>query len=227
VGGDFFDVVKLSDHRAGVFIADVMGHGARSALVTAILRTLWQGFVQQADDPGQFLALINQHFHDIIERASEFVFASAFYLILDTERRQASYASAGHPAPLVADRQTGRVSPLLGPADNRPALGLMRHSRYLTLTRPIRAGQTLLLFTDGITEAPAASGEEFGRERLCRAIEAHLDCPVAPLMEAIVQSVNRHTGAVPLPDDICLVGVEVTPSLSAIPAERAVVQNVV
>ena len=86
VGGDFFDVLKLSDTRAGIFIADVMGHGARSALVTAILRTLLQDFADQANDPAKFLALINRHFISITGQGNQFVFVSAFYLVLDTEK---------------------------------------------------------------------------------------------------------------------------------------------
>jgi len=86
--GDFFDVMKLSDHRAGIFIADVMGHGARSALVTAILRTLLQDLAAKASDPAQFLSLLNRHFHSIIEQSNQFIFVSAFYLLIDTSMQR-------------------------------------------------------------------------------------------------------------------------------------------
>ena len=104
VGGDFFDVIKLSDHRAAIFIADVMGHGARSALVTAILRTLLQDLVAHSEDPAEFLSLLNRQFHSIIQQSNQLIFVSAFYLLIDTERALATFASAGHPPPLVADR---------------------------------------------------------------------------------------------------------------------------
>src|SRR5262249_25033779 len=85
VGGDFFYVLKVSDHRAGIFIADVMGHGARSALVTAILRTLLQNLAFDTDNPSQFLGRLNQHFHEIVRESEDTIFVSAFYLIIDTE----------------------------------------------------------------------------------------------------------------------------------------------
>lgn len=215
VGGDFFDIVKLGDHRAGVFIADVMGHGARSALVTAILRALWQDLVRQADDPGRFLTLINQHFAAVLARTNEFIFASAFYLVLDTRRAQATFASAGHPPPLMASRATRRVAPLLQAGDNKPALGLADHTRYTSFTRPVAADDVFLLYTDGLIEAPNARAEEFGRERLCEAVGRHLDLPLNEMAQAILKAVNDFIGAVPLPDDICLVAAETVAARAA------------
>ncbi|MBI5394289.1 MAG: SpoIIE family protein phosphatase [Verrucomicrobia bacterium] len=217
VGGDFFDIVKLGDHRAGVFVADVMGHGAHSALVTAILRALWQDLVHQADDPGHFLTLINQHFAAVLARTNEFIFASAFYLVLDTRRAQAVFASAGHPPPLLASRATRRIEPLLRPEDNKPALGLMNNTRYNSFTRPVAADDLFLLYTDGIVEAPNAAAEEFGHKRLRGAIERSLDLPLEELTHAVLRAINEFIGPVPLPDDICLVATEV----AAVGATRA------
>lgn len=221
VGGDFFDIVKLGNHRAGVFVADVMGHGARSALVTAILRALWQDLVRQADDPGRFLTLINEHFSAVLARTNEFIFASAFYLVLDTRRAQAAFASAGHPPPLMASRATRRVEPLLRAGDNKPALGLADNTRYTSFTRPVAADDVFLLYTDGLIEAPNASAGEFGRERLCETIRRHLALPLNELSGTIVRAVNDFTGPVPLPDDICLVAVETVAEPAAQPAPTA------
>ncbi len=110
LGGDFFDVLKLSQHRAGVFIADVMGHGARSALVTAILRTLFQELALETPEPGALLTRLNARFHTIVQGSQQFLFVSACYLILDTEHSQVQFASAGHPAPLWADDARERVA---------------------------------------------------------------------------------------------------------------------
>jgi len=218
VGGDFFDIVKLSDHRDGVFIADVMGHGARSALVTAILRALWQDLIRQADDPGNFLTLINQHFAAVLARANEFIFASAFYMILDTRRAQAVFASAGHPVPLLANRATRRIAPLLRPEDNKPALGMINNTRYTSFTRPIMADDLFLLYTDGIIEAPNAAAEDFGHERLCQTVGQHLDLPLNELTQAVLSAINTFIGPVPLPDDICLVVAEAVAARATQPA---------
>ncbi len=209
VGGDFFDVLKLSDHRAGIFIADVMGHGARSALVTAILRTLLQDLAHQANDPARFLALINQHFYDIVQQSKQVVFVSAFYLVIDTQNCIATYASAGHPSPLLADRARHKITPLVQHLQNNPALGLFHESTYTSFTSFIKKDDVFVLFTDGIVEATSPEGEQFGRERLCRVIERHLDQPPSGLNEAIVEAVNEFVQSATLADDVCVVVVEV------------------
>jgi serine phosphatase RsbU (regulator of sigma subunit) len=212
VGGDFFDVLKLDDHRAGIFIADVMGHGTRSALVTAILRTLLQDLSAQANNPAQFLGLMNRHFFDLVQESKQFIFVSAFYLIVDTQKGIATYASAGHPSPLVAERRRRTVRPLIQKLHNNPALGLFRESRYTSFTSFAAKDDVFLLYTDGIVEAANAEGEEFGHERLSHVLEQNLDCPITDLTQAVIDAVNEFTGGTPLIDDICLVAVEVAGS---------------
>ena len=209
VGGDFFDVLKLSDHRAGIFIADVMGHGARSALVTAILRALLQNLAFDTDNPAQFLARLNDHFHDIVRESEDTIFVSAFYLIIDTETATASYASAGHPSPFVANRTTGQVEPLIENLKCNPALGLLPGATYSKWTRVVRAGDIFLLFTDGVHEAYNASGEEFGLDRVREAITAQLPHGGHDLSQALVDAVHAFIHPATPADDICLVGVEV------------------
>lgn len=215
VGGDFFDVLKLSDHRAGVFIADVMGHGARSALVTAILRALLQNLAYRMDDPSQFLDALNRHFTEIVRESGETIFVSAFYLIIDTETSTASYASAGHPSPFVADRDTYEVMPLV-PGRANAALGLFGDSQYTKWERPVKSGDVFLLFTDGVHEAYNAAGEEFGPERIREVIRSHIEDSGSGLGRAIVNALTRFIHPATPADDICLVTVEV----SAIPAKK-------
>jgi phosphoserine phosphatase RsbU/P len=209
VGGDFFDVLKLSDHCAGIFIADVMGHGARSALVTAILRTLLQDLAQQAHDPAQFLALLNRHFHSIIRQSNQFIFVTAFYLIIDTERALATFASAGHPAPLVADRGARRAAPLLEHLVDNPALGAFPDATYTQFSRLLKANDVFLMFTDGAFETRNSAGEEFGHERLRAAIERNLDLPVHEMTERVMGAVDQFRGTQAPVDDICLVACEI------------------
>ena len=210
VGGDFFDVLKLSDHRAGIFIADVMGHGARSALVTAILRALLQNLAFDTDNPAQFLGRLNDHFHEIVRESEDTIFVSAFYLIVDTETATASYASAGHPSPFIANRDSRQVVPLVENLKCNPALGLLPAATYSKWTRAIKAGDIFLLFTDGVHEAYNASGEEFGFGRLRQAIVAQLPQAGHNLSQAVVDAVHAFIAPAMPADDICLVGVEVT-----------------
>ena len=209
VGGDFFDVLKLSDQRAGIFIADVMGHGARSALVTAILRALLQNLAFGTDDPAQFLGRLNDHFHDIVRDSHDTIFVSAFYLIIDTETATATYASAGHPSPFVANQTTRKAEPLIDNLRSNPALGLLPGAVYSKWTRAVKTGDIFLLFTDGVHEAYNANGEEFGLDRVRNVIAANLPQGGSELSEAIVEAVRAFIQPAAPADDICLVTVEV------------------
>lgn len=209
LGGDFFDVLKLSQHRAGVFIADVMGHGARSALVTAIIRTLFQELAVQYDDPGEVLERLNARFCAIVQDSGQFLFASACYLVFDTEQAKVSFSCAGHPAPVRADRKRTRVIPLQDESANGPALGLSADGVYSSCSVPLDAGDVFLLFTDGLVEAPDANGEEFEEERLYEVIRRHPDADASHLTQIVVDALTQWRGETPLPDDLCLVAVEV------------------
>jgi serine phosphatase RsbU (regulator of sigma subunit) len=223
VGGDFFDLLKLSDHRAGILIADVMGHGARSALVTAILRTLVQDLAKQTDDPAKLLAMINQRFYSVIEHAGYFIFVSAFYMIIDTERGVATYASAGHPPPLLADRTRRTVRPLIHRLQDNPALGVFPDSHYTSFASFIAKDDTFLFYTDGIVEARNAEGDEFGLERLCQVLASNIDADVKCVTKAVIDAVNEFTRSSSLTDDLCLVGVTASPQDASTPAVEATV----
>ncbi|HUJ11166.1 MAG TPA: SpoIIE family protein phosphatase [Verrucomicrobiae bacterium] len=218
VGGDFFDVLKLSDHRVAILIADVMGHGARSALVTAILRTLLQDLVKQTDDPAKLLAMLNERFHGVVAHAGYFIFVSAFYMIVDAEKGVATYASAGHPPPLLMERARRAVRPLIHRLRDNPALGVAPDSHYTRFASFIADGDTFVFYTDGIVEALSAAGEEFGIERLCQVLAENIDAHVKCVTQRIVDSVNEFTGSSPIFDDICVVGVEIAASPCGLPS---------
>lgn len=213
LGGDFFDVLKLSEHRAGVFIADVMGHGARSALVTAIIRTLFQELAPQSSDPGEVLRRLNARFCGIVQESGQFLFATACYLVFDTQSAQVSFSCAGHPAPVRANRDRTEVVPLQDERANGPVLGLSDDGAYGTCSQPLEAGDVFLLFTDGLVEAPDDDGEEFGEERLYETVRQNPGSDASHLTQVVVEALDKWKGATPLPDDLCLVAVEVKKDL--------------
>jgi serine phosphatase RsbU (regulator of sigma subunit) len=209
VGGDFFDVVKLDDQRAGVFIADVMGHGARSALVTAILRTLLQNLTAESSDPARFLATLNRHFHNILKNSGETIFVSAFYLVVDTQDATVRYAAAGHPSPFIANRGNGEVRQLFPHLHGNPALGLFANAEYQQWTLGVQAGDVFVLFTDGVHEAYNEAGDEFGLEQVRKVIQDQLHRPDTDIPAAIVTELKRFIAPSPPADDICIVALEV------------------
>ncbi|MEK7950321.1 SpoIIE family protein phosphatase [Luteolibacter soli] len=214
VGGDFFDLMELDEHRTGVLIADVMGHGARSALVTAILRAVVRNHVISAGNPGDFLGILNRELHDVIERSQQTLFVTAFFMVIDTREAKATWAVAGHPSPLRARRSTGNPPQMLwNGAQKQPALGLMADVVYHTSSSPIRAGDVFLLFTDGVVEAENPGGKEFGIPRLISTFDESLDGPLAAMPAKIVCEVASFQKRRHHDDDVCVVAVEVLPGV--------------
>lgn len=212
VGGDFFDLIELDEHRTGVLIADVMGHGARSALVTAILRAQVRNHVGAAGEPGEFLGILNRELHEVIERSCQTLFVTAFFMVLDTAEGKVTWASAGHPPPLRARRGTGNPpQPLWTGARRQLALGLAAEAVYETSNSPIRSGDVFLLYTDGVVEAENPAGKDFGMQRLSSTFDESLDGPLAAMPAKIICEVVSFQKRRHHDDDVCVVAVEVSP----------------
>lgn len=212
VGGDFYYILPLSDTEAGIFICDVMGHGVRSALVTAIMRTLVEELMPVAHRPSRFFKEINRALTTILTRTGTMVFATAFYLIVDVGRSQLRYSNAGgHPAPLHIRRSEKSVEPLFLGRGRRPgpALGLVENSTYLTSVAPVEEKDVLFLFTDGIYEVEGMNGEFYEQERLYKAVKNRMELPPSELLTELIQEVQTFSSSREFIDDICLVSVEV------------------
>lgn len=209
VGGDFFHVLPLSNTEAGVFICDVMGHGVRAALVTAIQRALVEELSGLGRQPGEFLTHINQALLSILRRTRTPMFASAFYLYLNSATGEIRYANAGHPKPLHLRRTENRVD-VLSSNGSRPgaALGVFEHATYKTFESKMTPGDLILMFTDGIFEVEGAAGEYFDQQRLISAVERRLREPSEDLLEGLLSETREYSVKHQFGDDVCLVGVE-------------------
>jgi sigma-B regulation protein RsbU (phosphoserine phosphatase) len=132
VSGDFFDVLDISDEKAGLFICDVMGHGVRAALVAAIVRSVVSELRPLWTRPGDLLQAINRALLGAFKNSDITLFASAFYVVADIARGQLRYANAGHPNPLHlarTDKDPARSLPLMGKPPG-PALGLFEGATW-------------------------------------------------------------------------------------------------
>jgi sigma-B regulation protein RsbU (phosphoserine phosphatase) len=216
VGGDFFHVLPLSGTEAGVFICDVMGHGVRAALVTAIQRALVEELAGLGRQPGEFLTHINQALLSILRRTRTPMFASAFYLYVNAETGEIRYANAGHPKPLHLRRSEGCIN-VLASNGSRPgaALGVFDSMIYRTYEGMAKEGDMLLMFTDGIFEVEGPTGEYFDQQRLIAAVERRLVIPSDELIEQVVAEARDYSVTHQFGDDVCLVGVELRRILGA------------
>jgi sigma-B regulation protein RsbU (phosphoserine phosphatase) len=209
MGGDFFHIARLSDDTAGICISDVMGHGVRAALITAMLRALIETHAAEAADPGQFLTQLNGEFTEILKQTGTLVFATVLYCVINIRRREARFARAGHPPPLHARRTTGEVqTAACSKGSTGPAMGLIPNAQFKTTEAKLAPGDFLLFFTDGIIEVEARGGSDFGVERLRQSVRSNLGQPTESLLEGIINDVYRFADSTVLTDDVCLVAAE-------------------
>jgi len=162
VGGDYFDVIKLSDTKLGICIADVVGKGVAAALLMANVQATVRAFASESASPAWLCSRVNAVLCSNIATGK---FVTLFYGILDGEQRSIAYTSAGHLPPILL-RASGASQQL---REGGALLGVFPGWEYKSASVQLAAGDRLLLFTDGITEAMKADGEEFGEDRLERA----------------------------------------------------------
>ncbi|MEI6107594.1 MAG: SpoIIE family protein phosphatase [Opitutae bacterium] len=209
VGGDFFDVIAISDTQAGIIICDVMGHGVRSALITAMVRTMIEELRSDATDPAKLLTRLNAHLTKLLLRTGDMIFVTAVYAVIDVANQRLTYAQAGHPTPLHWSALTGQVQSLPeGDKIGGLALGLLEDSVYAAAQLPLLAGDRVLFFTDGITEAANAQGEEFGTPRLGESLRSGAGSSLSATLAGVRNNAWQFSAAQPFGDDVCLVACE-------------------
>jgi serine phosphatase RsbU (regulator of sigma subunit) len=209
MGGDFFYIARLSDDTAGICICDVMGHGVRAALITAMLRALIETHAAEAADPGRLLTELNNEFTRIMKQTGTLVFATVLYCVINIRDRDARFARAGHPAPLHVRRTIGDVQTVAsGEGSSGPAMGLIPNAPFKTTEAKLAPGDFLLFFTDGVVEVENKGGSDFGIEGLRQSVRSNLDQPTESLLEAIIGDVYKFADSTVLTDDACLVAAE-------------------
>lgn len=205
VGGDFFEIFAVSMSRVGIFISDVMGHGVRSALIVATIRGLIEELGPFRYDPAAFLSHMNTDISRIVSHPGQTMFATAFYLVLDLTTGDISYASAGHPQPVLL---TGAEASALQQTDGvvDPALGLFPSTEYHQQSAHMDPDDKIVFYTDGIVEAENADTESFDTARLEDSLCRHTDVDVTCMLEGLVGDVQAFSGRQRFDDDVCLVG---------------------
>ena len=165
VGGDYYDVLRLGDHRLGVCIADVVGKGVSAALLMANVQAAVRAFATESESPAGLCAKVNKL---LCENIATGKFVTFFYGVLDADARTFQYCNAGHLYPILVSGGSTRT---LDQGD--AVLGVFPDWQYADSTVGLRAGDRMLLFTDGITEATDADGQEFEEASIAAFAEAN------------------------------------------------------
>ncbi len=210
VGGDLYDIFLLSESRLGVVVADVSGKGIPASLLMAICRTHFRQIAPRHTSPAEVLRELNRTLLGDIHGG---LFVTMLYAVIDVARHEVTLARAGHELPLFArrDRSTGAYLADFVGSEGMP-LGLVPDEIFSTViadrTEPFGTGDVLVLYSDGLTEAPNDEGTEFSSARLADAVRAlHLH-PATEINDGILAGLRRFTGEAPARDDFTLVTVK-------------------
>jgi len=197
VGGDHFDASLTTQGRMAVIFADVSGHGLGAALITAIIKTTFEAWLEQEGELVGLVQLLNQRLFDLTPDQS---FAAVAVGIYDGDLRTFSYCNCGHsPYPYLISAATGLPCPL--DAAQMIILGVAPEIDPRPATVHLQRGDTLILATDGITEAEDANGEEFETSRLEQYLAHHRDMPLQKLVSGLVGTVDKFTRGCEQGDD--------------------------
>jgi serine phosphatase RsbU (regulator of sigma subunit) len=198
VGGDYYDFLTLGSGRLGLVLGDISGKGIAAALLMANLQAnLRTQYAVALDEPERFLRSVNDLFY---QNSAENAYASLFFGEYDDRSCRLRYANCGHLSPLLL-RANGSLERL---DSTCMVLGLFKEWDCLFGNCRLCEGDTLLLYTDGITESPDTAGEEFGEERLIEALQRHANLPSQQMLSAIVAEVQRFSPQEQF-DDITLI----------------------
>lgn len=209
VGGDFFDVipfevVSLGSKRMGILIADVSGKGVPAALFMALSRIIVRvSATWHRDDPAQAIYQANNL---IAADATQGMFVTLFYGILDHDKKTITCVNAGHNPPILYRAADGTLIEFEGTG---MALGAKENSPYTSKAFPLAADDVLVLYTDGITEANNEQGAMYGEDRLRAVITSSAGRAAGEILDAILADVKTFSGSAPQYDDITLMVIRV------------------
>jgi phosphoserine phosphatase RsbU/P len=195
VGGDYFDVFELSDDRTAFLVADVSGKGLGAALLTTMLQGALSGMTIGAA-PARVFNHINRF---LCQHAEVGRYATMFFGILHPGGHL-EFLNAGHPSPLLI--RCGKVSQLY--TEGSFPVGLIPEAEYVASEVDLRPDDTLVLFSDGVTEAADPDEQLFGDSRLREVLSSHHEAPLEQLQKAVLESVDAFARGASQTDDITL-----------------------
>jgi len=196
VGGDYFDVFPLSENRTAFLIADVSGKGLGAALLTTMLQGVLSGMTL-GTDPARLFNHLN---HFLCDHAEVGRYATMFFGILD-EKGGLEYINAGHPSPILI-RRSGNPDEAF--TEGSFPVGLVPEAEYATACIKLEPGDTLVLFSDGVTEAMDPQEDFFGMPRLKELLTGHNETSLDELQKLVLEAVENFARGASQADDLTL-----------------------
>lgn len=203
VGGDFYDFFMIDNDRLGFVIGDVSGKGIPAAIFMAVSRTLIRATGLNGAAPGECLHYVNNL---LCNESVSCMFVTVFYGILNMKNGELEYANAGHNPPYILKNSGTTVEKLESTGDI--ILGCFEDQTFTSKKVKLDHGDSILLFTDGVTEAFNKHEEAFGEERLENLLSAMHSLTASNVINAIVTDVNNFSHGVPQSDDITLLSLK-------------------
>ena len=197
ISGDYYDFVTRPDGRVYFVIADVSGKGVTAGLMMAGLQAAFRIFSKNDPPPAELVSQLNEALKDNLPQSK---FVTLFLGRLDTATGLIEYANAGHTPPLHVRRD--QVDELI---ETDLLLGVVTRAEYVNRTLQLEPGDSLVLFTDGVTDAEGGTGPELGTVELMKALGGLHGAGATDVGNAIEESVLQHVGDAPLADDVTLI----------------------
>lgn len=204
VSGDYFDFIPLEDGSYAVTIADAMGHGIAASMFIASLQATLHTLLPESQSPATVLKRIN-HFY--LHNINYTTFVTVFLGIFNPRTRMLTYFNAGHHPPALVRQGSDEITWL---PPNGAAIGIIEEYKIEPNQVHLGPGDTLVLYTDGITEAIDAQRKEFGHEHLGELALKHSNLPVGEIISMLRQELAEFTDNRPPVDDITLVVCKIT-----------------
>ena len=203
VGGDYFDMIKISDNEAVIVIADVSGHGVGAGILSAMTKSALHTELHHTTVPAELMFNLNNAVYQVTDKK---MFVSFAYLLLDKRTMTAHVATAGHPPIFLIQKSDGAIIEIRTP---NLALAVQASTQYTERAVHVNHGDVLILYTDGITEATNDKGEQFGADRLKELISNTERGSSEALSNSIMASVRTFTIKKEFADDATIVVIRV------------------
>ena len=198
IGGDYYDYLWLTDGRLAVVVADVVGHGVAAAMLMAKLSAEARFCLLSESTPASAITKLNAR----VCRLNLDRFVTLILVVIDLQAHQATVVNAGHMPPFY--RRADGSEEDLGAAESGVPIGILEDTEYDQASTVLALGESLTLFTDGISEAMNPAGEQYGMDRM-RTLLAESDGSPKSYGEGLLDNVRKHLEGRPQDDDMCLV----------------------